>query len=255
MKKVILFDIDGTLVLTGGAGGRAMSRAFTETFGVGDGGGQLSMAGRTDYWIVAETARRSGIDFSANALGGFKRAYVSHLEKEIQRPGPRKGVMPGVPLLLDELETRDDVHLGLLTGNFESGARIKLGYFGLWRYFPYGAFGDETPDRNTLLAVALRKIEMCGGPTVSRDDVVIVGDTPLDVDVATAGGARSLAVATGNYDAEALGGSGADTVMDDLSDIPAVLKALGLNTSEREGHTEANGARWPSRSSKSVAPR
>jgi len=255
MKKVILFDIDGTLVLTGGAGGRAMLRAFAEVFKLGDSLDPLSMAGRTDYWIVTETARRHGIDFSPGALGKFKTSYVSHLEKEIHTPGAGKGVMPGVARLLDELEARDDVHLGLLTGNFEAGARVKLGYFDLWRYFPFGAFGDETPDRNALLEVALTRVETCGGPSVCRSDVTIVGDTPLDVEVANEGGARSLAVATGSYEVDPLRASGADVAMDDLSDLTAVLDALGLNAPAREGRTEANGVRWPSRSSKSVAPR
>ena len=255
MKKVILFDIDGTLVHTGGAGGRAMLRAFAEFFELGDRLGPMSVAGRTDYWIVAEMARRHGIDFSPGALGSFKTSYVSHLEKEMHMPGPGKGVMPGVTRLLDALEARDDVHLGLLTGNFEAGARIKLGYFDLWRYFPFGAFGDKTPDRNALLEVALARVETGGGPSASRDDVTIVGDTPLDVEVAKAGGARSLAVATGSYEADPLRASGADVVLDDLGDLIAVLDALGLNAPARDGRTEANGARWPSRSSKSVAPR
>ena len=221
---VLLFDIDGTLVLTGGAGGRAMTRAFEELYGVGNAFEGVPFNGRTDAWILSRAAAAHGID--DEAIARFKPLYLDYLAEELHRPGPRKGVMPGVEPLLDELSRRDDVYLALLTGNFERGANLKLEYFDLWRYFTCGAFGDTTHDRNGLLAQALARIEVCGGPQVAPADVVIIGDTPLDVGVAIAGGTRSMAVATGSHTTDELRASGADVVFQDLSDLEAVLAAV-----------------------------
>jgi phosphoglycolate phosphatase-like HAD superfamily hydrolase len=221
---VLLFDIDGTLVLTGGAGGRAMTRAFEELYGVGNAFEGVPFNGRTDAWILSRAAAAHGID--DEAIARFKPLYLDYLAEELHRPGPRKGVMPGVGPLLDELARRDDVYLALLTGNFERGASLKLEYFDLWRYFTCGAFGDTTHDRNGLLAQALARIEVCGGPQVAPADVVIIGDTPLDVGVAIAGGTRSMAVATGSHTTDELRASGADVVFQDLSDLEAVLAAV-----------------------------
>src|SRR5262249_29733555 len=154
--SLILFDIDGTLVLTGGAGRRAMSLAFEDVLGVRDAFRSLPMAGRTDSWILADAAAAHGIALDSVLLGGVAQAYMQRLRSEIDKPGDsRKGVMPGVRILLDALAGRDDVFLALLTGNYEGAARIKLEYFDLWRYFRCGAFGDKAPDRNGLLPRAL----------------------------------------------------------------------------------------------------
>src|SRR6185295_18244373 len=141
-----------------------------------------------------------------------------HLIVELEKPGARKGVMPGVRDLLDALSVRDDVYVALLTGNYEAGARIKLEYFDLWRYFQCGAFGDAAPDRNRLLARAVARAAECGGPSVAPSDAIIIGDTPLDVACAAAGGARSIGVATGNHSVEELREAGADVVFEDLTD-------------------------------------
>lgn len=224
MTKVILFDIDGTLVLTGGAGGRAMALAFEELFAVSDAFRDIAMPGRTDAWILSDAAGAHRV--SAADLHRFHDVYLAHLVRELEQPGPRKGVMPGVRPLLDTLTARDDVYLALLTGNFERAARVKLEYFDLWRYFRCGAFGDDAPDRNGLLFKALTRVRDCGGPNVKPADAVVIGDTPLDVACAAAAGARSLAVTTGLYDAEALRRAGADVVFSDLSDTLAVIEAI-----------------------------
>jgi phosphoglycolate phosphatase len=215
-------------VLTGGAGARALSRAFEEVFGVHDGLRGVSMAGRTDAWIVSQAVVAHGLFCDAETLRRFRERYLSHLGDEVRRPGPRKGVMPGVRSLLDALAARHDAFLALLTGNIEHGARIKLEYFDLWRYFRCGAFGDAALERNGLLQTALARVEACGGPSPRRSDIVVVGDTPLDVAVARAGGVRSVAVATGTYDVAALGASGADVVLEDFSDLRAALEAFGF---------------------------
>lgn len=226
MARLLLFDIDGTLVLTGGAGVRAMTRAFEDLFGVSDAFAGIPMPGRTDAWILADAAATHAVP--PPALDRFVDVYVDHLAREIEAPGPRKGVMPGVRALLDRLSARDDVYLALLTGNYERAARVKLEHFGLWRYFRCGAFGDAAPDRNGLLSKALERVRTCGGPAVGAADVVVIGDTPLDVACAAAGGARSVAVATGGYDIETLRRSGADVVLEDLSDTETALSALGV---------------------------
>ena len=227
MKKVLLFDIDGTLCLTGGAGLRSMQRAFAETFAITDPLTTVPMAGRTDAWILAQYAGEHGIALEPAHVARFRDIYLTLLPAEIDKPGPRKGVMPGIRPLLDALAPREDVYLALLTGNFLGGARAKLEYFDLWRYFRSGAFGDAAHDRNSLVAEALAAIAASGGPVdVSADDVVIIGDTPLDVECALKSGARSLAVATGGYDVGALQAAGADVVFADLGDTAGVLEAL-----------------------------
>ena len=221
---VILFDIDGTLVLTGGAGVRAMTLAFEELFAVSDAFRDVSVAGRTDSWILAGVAATHRIPPAE--LARFHDVYLAHLVREIERPGPRKGVMPGVRPLLDALAVRSDAYLALLTGNYEQAARVKLEHFDLWRYFSCGAFGDDAQDRNELLPRALARVQESGGPRVPASQVVVIGDTPHDVACAAASGARSIAVATGGYDVAALRSAGADVVFEDFRDLEAVLSAL-----------------------------
>ena len=206
-----------------------MMRTFEEVFGARDPAVEVPFAGRTDTWIVAELARRHGYPCDDDALRRFRDRYVNRLADEILHPGPRKGVLPGVRALLDALSERRDVSLALLTGNFEGGARVKLEHFDLWRYFLCGAFAEDAPDRNSLYASAMTRIGACGVAIALPADVVIVGDTPLDVAVAVAAGARSVAVATGTFGADELLATGADAVLEDLSDLAGALSALGVD--------------------------
>jgi len=201
-----------------------MTRAFKDLFGVADAFRGIPMPGRTDSWILTDAAAAHGI--AATELSRFPDLYLTYLKTELEQPGPRKGVMPGVRALLDALAARSDLYLALLTGNYEDAARVKLEYFDLWRYFTCGAFGDDAPDRNGLLPKALAIVRACGGPHVTAEDTVVVGDTPLDIACAASSGARSIAVATGGYDADALRAAGAHVVFEDLSDTKAVVKAL-----------------------------
>ena len=201
-----------------------MTRAFEDLYGIQNAFAGVPFNGRTDTWILSSAAAAHGI--ADEALSRFKPLYLDYLAAELRAPGPRKGVMPGVRPLLDALAGREDVFLALLTGNYESGARLKLEHFDLWRYFPCGAFGDAVHDRNRLLPEALARVAVSGGPHASPADAVIIGDTPLDVAVALSGGARSIAVATGSHTTDELHASGADVVFQDLSNLDAVLAAL-----------------------------
>ena len=226
-STLILFDIDGTLVLTGGAGGRAMSLAFEAVFAIANAFQGIPMAGRTDAWILNDAAIAHGVPPDSRLIERFREAYLHHLANELDKPGvARKGLMPGVRELLDALSARDDVYLALLTGNYEAGARLKLEYFDLWRYFPCGAFGDDAPHRNVLVPKALTMVEASGGPAFAAADAIVIGDTPLDVGCAAHAGARSLAVATGSHSVDELRAAGADLVLNDLSDTKEVIRMI-----------------------------
>jgi phosphoglycolate phosphatase-like HAD superfamily hydrolase len=226
MTKLVLFDVDGTLILTGRAGVRAMTLAFRDVFGVDDGFSHISMAGLTDSFLLSSALSRARRDMDADAAARFRDAYLAHLTVEVVKPGQgRKGIMPGVRELLETLEPRRDVFLGLLTGNFAEAARIKLDYFDLWRYFRCGAYGDDDSDRNALVPIALSRAR-AHGTSPDIDGVFVVGDTPHDIACAAAAGATSIAVATGSHDIDALRAAGADVVFEDLSDLDSFLQVI-----------------------------
>jgi phosphoglycolate phosphatase-like HAD superfamily hydrolase len=225
--KLVLFDIDGTLVLTGGAGVRAMNKACEELIGHCDALDGIPVAGRTDRIILHDALRRIGRDLDEVLFAALRDRYLQRLQQEIDRPGRGvKGVMPGVRELLDELQQREDAFLGLLTGNFEAGARIKLGHFDLWTYFKYGAFGDDAADRNELVPFAVSRARARGVPEPRPRDVLVVGDTPHDVACALAVGATPVGVATGGFSVEQLRASGAEIVFEDLSEAAAFAELL-----------------------------
>jgi phosphoglycolate phosphatase len=225
--RLVLFDIDGTLVMTGGAGIRAMNRACAELVGHAAALTDIPVAGRTDWIILDDVARKHGKALDAAVLDELRQGYLVHLREEIEAPGSgRKGVMPGIRALLEALQQRDDAPLGLLTGNFIEGARIKLGHFDLWDFFRCGAFGDDAADRNALVPIAMRRARELGIADVAARDVLVVGDTPHDIACALAVGATAVGVATGSYSVESLRDSGADVVFQDLSDTSAFLELL-----------------------------
>ena len=206
-----------------------MSLAFEEVFAVANAFQGIPMAGRTDAWILNDAAAAHDIPPDSPLLGRFKDAYVRYLAIELEKPGVnRKGLMPGVRELLDALAPRDEVFLALLTGNYEAGARLKLEYFDLWKYFSCGAFGDDAPHRNVLVPRALARVAVCGGPSFAATDAIVIGDTPLDVGCAAHAGARSLAVATGSHSVEELRAAGADDVLSDLGNTDEVLRVLRI---------------------------
>jgi phosphoglycolate phosphatase len=227
MHKLVLFDIDGTLVLTGGAGLRAMNRACEELVGHAGALEGIPVAGRTDRIILADVMDRLGRPLDEALLAALRERYIAYLEQEIEHPGHGvKAVLPGVQALLDRLTARDDVVLGLVTGNFEAGARIKLGHFGLWRYFRCGAYADDAADRNQLVPFAVDRARGCGLQEVPASHVLVVGDTPHDVACARATGAVAVGVATGPFSPAELVASGADVVFETLRDAEAFERLL-----------------------------
>ena len=216
-----------------------MSLAFEELFAIPGAFQGIPMAGRTNAWILNDAAALHGIPADAPELLRFPSTYVRHLSTELDKPSAsRKGLMPGVRELLDALAPRTDVFLALLTGNYEEGARLKLEYFDLWRYFRCGAFGDEAPHRNVLVPKALTRVAACGGLVFTPDRAIVIGDTPLDVGCAQHAGARSLAVATGSHSVEELRAAGADVALHDLGNTDAVLRIiadLGLRNADSIG--------------------
>jgi len=223
---LILFDIDGTLVLTGRAGMRAMNRACSDIVR-GEALTGMAVAGRTDWSILDDIVRQHGRTLDDTLLRDLRQRYVEHLVEEIDRPGEGvKDVMPGIRELLAALDKRDDAALALLTGNFVEGAQIKLEYFDLWKYFPCGAFGGDAADRNALVPIAIERARACGIADVTPADVFVVGDTPSDVECALVAGATPVAVATGGFSVQDLRKSGAEIVFEDLSDTRAFLDLL-----------------------------
>ena len=228
MRTLLLFDIDGTLILSGRAGLRALNRAFEQETGVAEGFRDLNAAGRTDGYLIEEAARRAGLEMTPAIRGRIEARYYDLLAEEIQLRGEgRKEVMPGVRPLLDTLMRRDDAVLALLTGNLRRSARIKLEHFDLWSPFRFGAFADDATDRNLLVPIALERAREAGHAP-EADRVIVIGDTPLDVECAKAGGVRALGVATGSHSVEELRAAGAHEVLEDLSETGRVLEVLGM---------------------------
>jgi phosphoglycolate phosphatase len=224
---LILFDIDGTLCLTGRAGWRAMNRACQEVLDANDPMAAVEFAGRTDWSILRDVMAKYGHTLDPAMLADLRDRYVRHLAEEIQHPGTGvKDVMPGIRPLLEALRVRDDAALALLTGNFIQGARIKLEYFDLWKYFACGAFGGDSANRNDLVPVALARARACGIVNGQPSNVLVVGDTPNDVECALAVGAIPVGVATGGYTIDDLRAAGAEVVFRDLSDTEAFLNLL-----------------------------
>jgi phosphoglycolate phosphatase len=219
--RLVLFDIDGTLIDSGGAGVRSLDLALKDLFSIENGFHGISMAGKTDTQIIKEGIMKHGIS-ADGTIGAVIKAYLNYLRREINND--RKHVKPGIYEVLEELKPLQDLGLGLLTGNIEEGARIKLEPFRLNEYFPAGAFGSDDADRNNLLPIALKRFEELFQQEIKADNCIIVGDTPRDVECAHIYGAICIAVATGPYSYDDLIEAGADCVVQDLSDRNALLQ-------------------------------
>ena len=228
MTVVVLFDIDGTILRTDGAGRRAVHRALAEVFGASVVEGH-EFDGKTDPQIVRELMLMAGMSAPAiqERLPDALVRYVELLGTELGGADHREMIFPGVGALLDALEARDDVLLGLLTGNVREGAMAKLSAVGLApERFKVGAFGSDHADRPELPAIARTRAEALLGQPVAGRQVVVIGDTPADMGCGRRIGARAIGVATGRYSMDALRACDAAAVFPDLSDTAAVMRAI-----------------------------
>jgi HAD superfamily hydrolase (TIGR01549 family) len=224
--KILLFDIDGTLIHSGGSGVHGMNLAFEEISGIPNALHGIGLAGRTDELILQDALDKHALQWRAEQVEQFKTRYYIHLAEDMQKPRDKRRLMPGFPELLDHLHALPHVHLGLLTGNWKTAAEIKLAHFGLWKYFDFGAFADDESDRNKLVPHALRRAQEQFGVIAQRDRVYVIGDTPRDIECARPHGAVAVAVATGDYTVEQLRTHQPDFLFEDFSKVEAVLEVL-----------------------------
>ena len=225
--KAVLFDLDGTLLWTDGAGRRAIHRALLDVLGIEHPAAGFRFDGRTDPEIVRLLAAAAGRDHGADVVDAVLDAYVSLLDEELRRPEQRTAVYPGVRELIGALERRHDCVVGLLTGNVYEGAKLKLRSAGIdIARFRVGAYGSDHGERSELPAIAQRRVREVLGLDVAGSDVVILGDTPADVTCGRGIGARAIAVATGSYSVPDLIAAGAYAAFTDFSDTGAVLTAV-----------------------------
>ncbi len=219
--RVLLFDIDGTLLLSGGAGSGAMKMAFRELFGAADGFSQISFSGRTDTAIFRDALRLHNLDSSSRELfRSLKRRYLELLPSTLSEY--QGELMPGVSGMLGALSQRDDVVLGLATGNFRDGAYLKLRHYGIAGYFAEGGFGDDVEQRAELVSQAIQRVANGSRP----QDIFVIGDTPLDVQAALDNGVVPVAVATGMYSAEELAAAGASLVFANFTEWEDALSRI-----------------------------
>ena len=215
---ILMFDIDGTLSTSQGAGTLAMTRTFVQLWGIERALTGMNFAGRSDSWIVPTALANNGRDCSADDLARFVDAYVPHLgDAVIER---NSELCPGVIELLDALAD-EDVTMGLGTGNFRRAAEAKLAPLGIWDRFVDGGFGDDAADRTELLAIGLERLRQLSSDSA---EAVVIGDTGHDVEAGHAIGAKVVAVKTGYAQPGEL--DDADVILDDLSDLQASMAAL-----------------------------
>jgi phosphoglycolate phosphatase len=228
MKRLLLFDIDGTLLSTEGAARRAFHRALIEVYGTTGPIDHHPFNGKTDPQIARELLTLAGLPAAEinEKLPLLFDTYLERLEKEVGANGHATRVYPGVRELLDALTDRDDVVVALLTGNISRGADLKLGSAGLREYFGFGAFGSDCEDRPGLPPVAVQRAKEITGREFRGTDIVVIGDTPHDIRCGEALGVFTVGVATGGHHTEELSSVGADAVFEDFADTAAVLRVL-----------------------------
>jgi phosphoglycolate phosphatase len=224
-QRLLLFDIDGTLIHSGGAGIYALKRALAERHGIQDNLDDIEIAGMTDSGIVISILQKHKIPITNENLTAFLDSYVHFLSLELPR---RKGnLLPGVLELLEKLKSRKHIVLGLLTGNLSRGAQLKLGHYGVWHFFEFGAFADDHHDRNQLGQFAQARAKEKHGREFSAEEIDIIGDTPRDIACGKALGARTIAVSTGTWNREDLAKHHPDFLIDDFSNVDRLIDTLG----------------------------
>lgn len=226
--QVCLFDIDGTLLHSGGAGGAAMLAAIREEFGASGPLFDIPSAGRTDRAIAIDVFSAYELQFCETTFRQFLESYLRLLPIHLRECAPRGKVFPGMPETLEHLSKRDDIVLGLLTGNFREAAFLKLQHYGLHQYFDFGGFGDLHAHRNDVARAALKLVHERLGVDFDPGDVWVIGDTPADIECARAISANIVAVATGMYSAEELSAFAPAHLFDDFAEFHRFLKLLEI---------------------------
>jgi phosphoglycolate phosphatase len=225
-SRLLLFDVDGTLVLSGGAGARSVDEAFARLFGVAGAMARCQPHGKTDPAIFQEVARTHlGRTLTPAESDAIAEAYLNALAREVPA-SPGYEVMPGVSALLEALAADPRMVLGLATGNLEEGARIKLARAGLDRFFAFGGYGSDDEDRVRLVRIAVARGARRAGRSFPPEAIVVIGDTGRDIAAARGAGVRCVAVATGPSSAEELARHAPDALLPDLSDIDAFLSQV-----------------------------
>src|SRR5437667_1843423 len=222
-KRLLLFDIDGTLIHSGGAGVHALKSAFRERFGIVDDLHDIEIAGMTDSGIVISILNKHKIPATNENVSAFLDSYVHFLSLELPR---RKGkLLPGVLELLQSLKSRRHLVLALLTGNVSRGAQLKLEHYGVWHFFEFGAFADDSHDRNELGQFARTRAQEKHGYEFGPAQIDVIGDTPRDIACGKAFGARTIAIATGSWPREKLSAHQPDFLFDDLANVDEVIQS------------------------------
>ncbi|MEI6712395.1 MAG: HAD family hydrolase [Verrucomicrobiota bacterium] len=225
-STLILFDIDGTILTSGGAGETALKLGFADTFGIEDDLKKVEIAGRTDSGIARQMLTTHGIPVTDVNLERFFNGYLSFLAPQLPKKQGR--LLPGIVPLIEALHAKPHVALGLLTGNLERGARLKLEYYGVGQYFEFGAFADDHHDRNQLGNFARERARTIHRVDFPPENIYVLGDTPHDISCARAIGAKAVAIATGAFTSAQLAEHNPDALFEDLSDLNAALMALGV---------------------------
>ena len=224
-KRLLLFDIDGTLINSAGAGVQALISTLAERFEIQDDLSDIEIAGVTDSGIVVSILNKHKIPATPENITAFLDSYVHYLSLELPR---RKGtLLPGVLELLEKLKSRKHLVLALLTGNVSRGAQLKLEHYGVWHFFEFGAFADDHQDRNQLGPFARARAKEKHGREFSAAEIDVIGDTPRDIACGKALGARTIAVATGTWSRDKLAKHEPDFLIDDLSDVDRLIDRLG----------------------------
>lgn len=224
-RRLLLWDIDGTLISTGAAGHRAIHLATAQRFGGDSDLEGVEIAGRTDTSIAHQILAKYGAPITEESMQSFLDIYLELLAQELPRSQGK--VLPGILELLRRAESREDTVLGLLTGNLRRGARLKLEHYQLWQFFSFGAFADDHHDRNQLGTFALTRAHEGTGQTFPPGQVDVIGDTGHDIACGKAFGARTIAVATGSWPREQLAECAPGFLFDDLSNVDGVVATLG----------------------------
>lgn len=219
--KICLFDIDGTLLRSGGAGQAAMEETMRAEFNIDELKGDIKTAGRTDRAIVSELMIEHDIEPTEAIWNQFREAYFERLPVHLSQLDG--AVLPGVFEILEQLNERPHMELGLLTGNFQHGAKLKLSHFGIHDQFEFGGFGDEHHHRDDVARDAVKQVQERFGDSVPVEDITIIGDTPADVRCARAVGAVAVAVSTGIFSPEQLAEEQPDHLLIDLSDTEELV--------------------------------